>query len=130
MHLFNHLELPLGKEPFLGIQYLVDFFECETIPTSANELEKIMIKAAELIGATIVSSTFHAYSPCGLSGAVIIAESHFAIHTWPEHKIASVDLFSCKKINPELGLKYIEEKFGSKDVRLTGVARGSEEKTC
>lgn len=84
-----------------------------------------MENAAKIVGATIVKSVFHEYNPYGLSGVVVIAESHFAIHTWPEHNVASVDLFSCKKINPEQGLHYLEEALKAEDMRITVVYRGS-----
>jgi len=111
-------------EMSLGTHYLIDLHNCLTLPETSEELQKIMEQAAKLVGATIVKSVFHEFNPFGLSGVIVIAESHFAIHIWPEYKIASLDLFSCKKINPEKGLYYIEKAFGSDDMRITCLERG------
>ena len=50
--------------------------------------------AAQKSGATIINSSFHTFEPQGVSGVVIIAESHFTIHAWPEHDYAAVDIFT------------------------------------
>ena len=64
--------------------------------TDLATLEKLMVQAAKDAGATVVEHVFHQFSPYGLSGVVIIAESHLAIHTWPEHGFASIDVFTCR----------------------------------
>jgi len=56
-----------------------------------------MLEAATLAKATIIKAHFHQFVPQGVSGSVIIAESHFNIHTWPENNYAAVDLFTCGK---------------------------------
>ena len=73
--------------------------------TEAKALEAAMVDAAKSAGATVVESVFHRFSPHGLSGVVIIAESHLAIHTWPEHSYASVDVFTCtsESLTEEIG---------------------------
>ena len=58
-------------------------------------IEKMMIEAAKRARATVVQQFFHQFSPFGVSGTVVIAESHINIHTWPEHDFAAVDLFTC-----------------------------------
>ena len=83
-----------------------------------------MCEAALAAGATIVTKTFHTFSPHGVSGAVIIAESHLAIHTWPEHGYAAVDYFSCGPVDCELAIRYLEEKFGAECVESKEVERG------
>ena len=54
-----------------------------------------MTEAAKTAGATVVKTVFHHFSPHGISGVVVIAESHLAVHTWPEHGYASIDIFTC-----------------------------------
>lgn len=83
-----------------------------------------MQKAARLMGAHTVQSVFHKFNPYGLSGVVVIKESHFAIHTWPEYHYAAVDLFSCGKMRHAVGFKYLAKVFGSKNVRTTKIKRG------
>ena len=74
--------------------------------------------------AHVVQSVFHKFNPYGLSGVVVIQESHFAIHTWPEHSYAAVDLFTCGKMEHKIGFDYLAKKFGAKSVRITSFKRG------
>jgi S-adenosylmethionine decarboxylase len=67
-------------------------------PEVLNDLAALEIcfrKCAVDGGATLVSSHFHHFSPQGVSGVVVIAESHITVHTWPEHGYAAVDVFTC-----------------------------------
>ncbi len=80
----------------LGNQIVAEFYDCDRDRLDNVEfIEQAMIDAAQIAGATIVSRAFHHFSPHGVSGAVIIAESHLAVHTWPEYGYAAVDLFTC-----------------------------------
>ena len=80
----------------LGKQLLVDLYDCApALLDDVGYIETSMKKAATAAGAAIVSSSFHPFSPCGVSGVVAIRESHLAIHTWPEFGFAAVDLFTC-----------------------------------
>lgn len=58
-------------------------------------LKELLLDAVRRGRGTIVTEVFHTFSPHGVSGVVVIAESHVAIHTWPEHDYAAVDIFSC-----------------------------------
>lgn len=82
-------------ELVLGRHWFLDFSGCSQLPTTPEELEAIVCKSVLLSGATIVQKCFHAFAPIGLTGVVIIAESHVAIHTWPEHNALCIDFFSC-----------------------------------
>ena len=80
----------------LGRQMTVEFYDCSSaILTDAAEMEKVFLRAAEASGAHVVNSLFHSFQPQGVSGVVVISESHFAVHAWPEHDYAAVDLFTC-----------------------------------
>ena len=68
---------------------------CPDLLNSVKEIESILLGAAVDGGATVISSHFHPFSPQGLSGVIVIAESHITIHTWPEHGYAAVDVFTC-----------------------------------
>ena len=84
----------------LGTHYLAEFHNCQTPNLyKSGFIESCLRSAAEACGATIVDFKFHHFSPYGVSGVLIIEESHFHIHTWPEHKYASIDLYTC---NPNL----------------------------
>ena len=95
----------------LGRHILVEYYNCnkETL-SNYEEIGELMNKAAELSGATVVTSAFHHFNPWGVSGAVIISESHLTIHTWPEFGYAAVDLFTCgDKVNPWIGFDFLEK---------------------
>ncbi|GAB6143164.1 adenosylmethionine decarboxylase [Desulfocicer niacini] len=82
----------------LGRQLTIDYYDCrrEALNDCAA-LEAAFVSAAKTSGATVISASFHAFEPQGISGVVIIAESHFTVHAWPEHDYAAVDIFSCGK---------------------------------
>ncbi|WP_210489079.1 polyamine aminopropyltransferase [Rufibacter aurantiacus] len=97
----------------LGRHILVEFYNCS--PELMNDvvhIENSMVAAAETAGATVINSTFHHFSPYGVSGVVVIQESHLAIHTWPEFGYAAVDLFTCgDSVDPWVSYNYLIEAF-------------------
>jgi len=109
----------------LGQHFLYELYACHNLPRSAERLQRHMVRAAELTGATVVNATFHEFSPHGLSGVVILAESHLAVHTWPEYDCACVDLFSCcPTIVPEPGIEYLRDVFSAGRVDVNALPRG------
>jgi S-adenosylmethionine decarboxylase proenzyme len=110
----------------LGRQILVEFYDCnrETL-NSEDDIRSILLEGVRLSGATIVSDTFHTFSPHGVSGVIVIAESHVAIHTWPEHGYAAVDIFTCgDAIDPWVIQKYLEVNFEAGNVSSMEMKRG------
>jgi len=88
-------------------------------------VQDVMINAALEAGAEVREFVFHKFSPQGVSGVVVISESHLAIHTWPELGYAAVDVFTCgEKVNPWDACNYLAEKFGSTYVNANEVRRG------
>ena len=111
----------------LGQHLIVDFHDCKVIPQTAGELEQLMLETAKLANATIVTSLFHAFSPIGLSGVVVIAESHLAVHTWPEHQVVCIDLFTCSdKMKSNDGLAFLFDSLQAGLMSVKTVARGDE----
>ena len=75
---------------------LLELHGCDAaLLASSDALRPLLLEAVRAAGATIVTEIFHNFSPHGVSGVIVIAESHVAIHTWPEHGYAAVDIFSC-----------------------------------
>jgi spermidine synthase len=97
----------------LGRHILVEFHGCSSeILNDVPRIEASMLKAAKESGATIISSVFHHFSPFGVSGVVVIQESHLAIHTWPEYRYAAVDLFTCGyTVNPWTSYEILKSEF-------------------
>lgn len=80
----------------LGKHTLLEFYDCDPAHLKrARETKKLLCEAVVQGGGTIVKKVFHNFSPYGVSGVVVITESHVTIHTWPEHGYAAVDIFSC-----------------------------------
>ena len=80
----------------LGRQMTVEFYDCSAeILADVRRMEEVFLEAAKVSGAHVVNSNFHSFAPQGVSGVLVISESHFAVHAWPEHDYAAVDLFTC-----------------------------------
>ncbi len=110
----------------LGNQIVAEFYDCERrLLNDAEYVEQVMADAAKAAGATIVSQTFHHFSPHGVSGAVIIAESHLAVHTWPEYGYAAVDLFTCgDTVSAETAFARLRDAFRAQQVSTVEIRRG------
>jgi S-adenosylmethionine decarboxylase len=110
----------------LGRQVLVELYSCDPeILRDEATVRARLLEAVRLAKATIVTDTFHGFSPHGVSGVVVIAESHVAIHTWPEHRYAAVDIFTCgETIDPWVIQRSLEESFRSERVSCLDLRRG------
>ena len=110
----------------LGRHLLLELFDCEL--DAINNLESVkgaLIEAAKRAQATIVDVVFHEFNPFGVSGVVVIAESHLSIHTWPEYRYCAVDVFSCGDIlQPEIAVTYLVEAFGAARTSVVEMQRG------
>ncbi len=110
----------------LGRHVLAEVYECdEEILDSLEQVESIMVQAAVAAGATVREVTFHKFCPQGVSGVVVIAESHLTIHTWPELGYAAIDVFTCgDRVDPWKACDYIFTHFGAKRVTASETKRG------
>lgn len=115
------------KKPALGRHLLVEFYNCNpVILNDVRLIETLMNEAAVSCGATIVQSSFHRFQPHGVSGVVVIAESHLAIHTWPEYSYASVDLFTCgDSMDPMLAYNALKTALQAKAAEIQKINRGN-----
>lgn len=110
----------------LGRHLLLELFDCDL--DAINNVETVkaaLIEAAKRAQATIVDVVFHEFNPFGVSGVVVIAESHLSIHTWPEYRYAAVDIFSCGDVlQPEIAANYLVEHFGAERTSVVEMQRG------
>jgi len=111
----------------LGRHILVEYFDCSSeVLNDVILIEKAMIKASEAAGATIINSTFHHFSPFGVSGVVVIEESHLAVHTWPEYQYAALDIFTCgETVDPWISYELLKDAFKAKSGSSLEMLRGS-----
>jgi S-adenosylmethionine decarboxylase len=105
---------------------LVELKDCN--PDILKDLEKVrsaLVSAAKKAKATVIDFSFREFQPFGISGVVIIAESHLTIHTWPEYSYAAVDIFTCGDlIKAEVAASYIIKQLESKNPSIVEMKRG------
>ena len=109
----------------LGNHYLIDFYGCsEEMLKVVNKIKEIMLEAGRIGKLHIVEECFHQFKPSGVSGVLVLKESHFTIHTWPEYNYASVDLYLCDKtIAVSKIIKYLALELKSKDYDVNKINR-------
>ncbi len=110
----------------LGRQIVVEYYGCNhAVLNDVAFIKRTMRDAAIVSGATIVQEAFHLFNPHGVSGVVVIAESHLAIHTWPEYGYAAVDLFTCgEDVNPDAAFEYLKEHLAADHFTAFEMKRG------
>lgn len=110
----------------LGRHILCEVYGCDPeVLNDRKAIEQILVDAALKAGAEIREVAFHKFSPQGVSGVVVISESHLTIHTWPELGYAAVDVFTCgDHVDPWNACHYITEKFKAKHMTASEVRRG------
>jgi len=110
----------------LGRHVLAEVYGCSyEILNDLKKVERIMVDAALEAGAEVREVAFHMFSPHGISGVVVISESHLAIHTWPELGYAAVDIFTCgDRVDPWEACHYIVQKFRATNYTATETKRG------
>ncbi|MDP3900911.1 MAG: adenosylmethionine decarboxylase [bacterium] len=114
-----------APESPLGVHIIADFWGAEVIE-SQERIERILLEAARLSNNTVLKTLVHKFDPQGLTGIVLLEESHISIHTWPEFSYVGVDIFTCGENSvPEKALEYLQEVFAPKSVQVSKVDRGS-----
>ena len=110
----------------LGKHLLLELKDCNRKSIDDIEfIDALLSEIAEKIGATIVNKAFHKFSPQGVSGVVVIAESHISIHTWPEYGYVSVDVFTCGNIiDPKDAINLLVDRLEAKESSYIELKRG------
>jgi S-adenosylmethionine decarboxylase len=110
----------------LGKQLIIELYGCDReLINNTDYIEKTLLAAAEAAKATVLEHNFHKFSPHGVSGAIIIAESHMTIHTWPEYGYCAVDIFTCGDLtdNPA-AMNLIKKELKAEYCSATELKRG------
>ncbi|MCS6961352.1 MAG: adenosylmethionine decarboxylase [Deltaproteobacteria bacterium] len=110
----------------LGRHCICEFYDCDTgLLNNIKYLKSLFTTCAKDAGATVVKVVFHKFSPHGVSGVVIIAESHLSVHTWPEFGYAAVDVFTCGPLlNNTKIAESLKEGLKAKKASVTMLQRG------
>lgn len=104
---------------------LIELFDC--LPSALDDPKQVQASlesAAEAAQVNIVQSFFHQFSPQGVTGVVIIEESHLSIHTWPEYGYASIDFYTCGEAEPEAAIAVVCNSFAAKRIEAMMINRG------
>ncbi len=113
-------------EQSIGYQILIDLYDCDYDKMENLEFVKDMMKnLSKILGTTIKDEAFYKFSPYGISGVLIIAESHLTIHTWPEYRYAGIDIFTCsKKVNTKDAIEFLCQSLNTKKYEIKEINRG------
>ena len=96
-----------------------------TLLTDVEALQALLIDAARHADAHVLGAHFHHFGEnAGVTGVVMLSESHISIHTWPEHGFAALDIFMCGQARPESALQYVRQALCPVDAQVTNVDRG------
>ena len=108
-----------------GRHLLVEYHGCsEAMLDDLERVEALMNRAAVAANTSVVASVFHPFQPQGVSGVVVIEESHLSIHTWPEYGYAAVDFYTCGQGVPEEAHAVLLEGLGATGAEVMTVDRG------
>jgi S-adenosylmethionine decarboxylase proenzyme len=114
----------------LGQHSLFDLWECDPERISNRDaLREALLGVIREHRGTIVEQVFHQFSPHGVTGVIVLAESHLAIHTWPEHGFAALDLFTCSATLDHAAIeRSLGEALGARRIERRSEARGLPQK--
>jgi S-adenosylmethionine decarboxylase len=109
---------------YLGRHVLAEFWGCVEVDRPEH-VEQALIVAAKVAGATVLQVNIHHFGEgMGVTGVVMLAESHMSIHSWPEFGYAAIDVFVCGKADPYLAISSLEQSFKPTETKITGHLRG------
>ncbi|MET0786695.1 MAG: adenosylmethionine decarboxylase [Paenisporosarcina sp.] len=109
----------------MGRHVIAELWECEFDKLNdVNFIERTFVDAALKSGAEVREVAFHKFAPQGVSGVVIISESHLTIHSFPEHGYASIDVYTCGDLDPTIAAEYIADALGSQTREMMELPRG------
>lgn len=112
------------KQKYAGVHLTAEFWYGKIIE-SREETKGLLVKAVKAAKSKALEVMIHKFSPQGLTGVVLLAESHIAIHTWPEFNYIAIDIFTCgDKARPMRALRYLKKELKPKKVEIKEIKRG------
>jgi S-adenosylmethionine decarboxylase len=119
----KNLFLPKRKK-YAGIHLIADFWGGKAIE-SEEELKALLERTVKAANANSLKSIVYKFNPQGITGVVLLAESHISIHTWPEFNYAAIDIFTCgDKTRPDKALEFLKSELNPKKVIIKRIKRG------
>jgi S-adenosylmethionine decarboxylase len=116
------------KKNSLGTHLIADFWFGKKIE-NPKKLERLLIEAAKKAKSTPLKTAINKFNPKGISGVLLLSESHISWHSWPEYNYLAIDIFTCgEKSMPERALKYFKKILKPKKIKVLKIQRGNEKK--
>ncbi|WP_196891223.1 adenosylmethionine decarboxylase [Aureivirga marina] len=114
----------------LGFETAIEFYGCDSeLIDSKVYITDVLLETAKILDLTVVNTTIHKFAPIGVSGVIVIAESHIAVHTWPEYGYVAIDFFTCnQKYDFEEGITFLKEALKARNFEKKEITRGNMEK--
>jgi len=114
----------LNKE--FGSHFIIELIDCSPGKLrKVRDVERIMGEVVQKSNSIMVESSFHQFQPEGVTGMILIKESHFAIHTWPEESYVAADIFTCgQEMDPYIAIEVMKDRFEAREVRYQIIKRG------
>ncbi|NJB35012.1 adenosylmethionine decarboxylase [Croceivirga sp. JEA036] len=110
----------------IGIHATWDAYNCNADAISfVDKVEGVLHAITDTLDLKEVNGSFKQFEPIGVTGVILLEESHISIHTWPEHNYAAIDVFSCKAFDADLVTEIIKKELLSNQVETTILKRGS-----
>jgi S-adenosylmethionine decarboxylase len=105
--------------------HLICDFKLPKFIEDKTKIKNILWKAAQVANNTPLKVAVHKFPSQGITGVVILAESHIAIHSWPEYRYLAIDIFTCgKNTRPYAALEYLKKVFSPKKIKIRMIKRG------
>jgi len=120
-----------------GLHIVAEFHDCHcdaALLLDAGELARVCLAACQAGELTVVAQTFHQFgtadAPSGATGALVLAESHLAVHTWPEWRSATLDLYVCNvsrdnREQAEITFQQLQQAFAPLHATVRRIERGN-----
>ncbi|WP_037494003.1 adenosylmethionine decarboxylase [Sneathiella glossodoripedis] len=108
---------------FAGTHLIIDLWDASNL-NDADLIEKSLRQCVQAAGATLLHFHIHAFEPNGLSGVVVLAESHITFHSWPDQNYMALDIFMCGKAEPHKCIPILKEAFKPQTIQVNDIKRG------
>jgi len=114
----------LNKE--FGSHFIIELVNCSPDRLKrVKDVKQIMRQVIQKSKTALVEASYHQFQPEGVTGMILIRESHIAIHTWPEESYAAADIFTCgQEMDPYIAIEVMKDMFEAMEVRYQTIKRG------
>lgn len=114
----------MNNTPGIGQHLIIDFIGAK-YQTDVDKIEHALTSAAEAANAVVLHTSIHQFPDShGVTGVVVLAESHISIHSWPEHDYMALDIFMCGATDPQVALNWLTSFFKPVSVKTQVIERG------